>query len=141
MTTIDALVTWFETLTPGSVQRIGEFYSPDAYFKDPFNEVIGIESVRQVYAHMFEQVAEPRFRVTERVLAANGAMLTWDFTFRFKPGAALMTVRGASHLRFDAVGKIASHRDYWDTAEELYAKIPLLGALMRALRRRLSAQR
>ena len=141
MTTIDALVTWFETLSPGSVHRIGEFYSPDAYFKDPFNEVIGIESVRQVYAHMFEQVAEPRFRVTERVLAANGAMLTWDFTFRFKPGAALMTVRGASHLRFDAVGKIASHRDYWDTAEELYAKIPLLGALMRALRRRLSAQR
>lgn len=141
MTTIDALVAWFEALSPESVQRIGEFYSTDAYFKDPFNEVIGIESVRQVYAHMFEQVAEPRFRVTERVLAANGAMLTWDFTFRFKPGAALMTVRGASHLRFDAVGKIASHRDYWDTAEELYAKIPLLGALMRALRRRLSAQR
>ncbi len=139
MTGIDDLVAWFETLSAQSVRRIGDYYSADAYFKDPFNEVRGIESVQQVYAHMFEQVAEPRFKVTERILAGNGALLTWDFTFRLRPGAALMTVRGASHLRFDAGGKVAYHRDYWDPAEELYAKVPLLGSLMRALRRRLTA--
>jgi hypothetical protein len=47
-------------------------------------------------------------------------------------------VRGASHLRFDSHGKIIWHRDYWDTAEELYAKIPILGAVMRFLKRRLA---
>ena len=26
------------------------------------------------------------------------------------------------------------HRDYWDAAEELYEKLPLLGALMRWLK-------
>ena len=49
-------------------------------------------------------------------------------------------VRGATHLKWNGRGKIAWHRDYWDTAEELYAKVPLLGALMRLLRRRLAAR-
>ena len=31
------------------------------------------------------------------------------------------------------------HRDYWDAAEELYEKLPVLGALMRLLRRKLAA--
>jgi len=44
-------------------------------------------------------------------------------------------VRGASHLRFDAAGKVVLHRDYWDAAEELYAKLPVLGGLMRYLKR------
>jgi steroid delta-isomerase len=44
-------------------------------------------------------------------------------------------VRGASHLRFDAAGKVVLHRDYWDAAEELYAKLPLIGCVMRGLQR------
>lgn len=40
-----------------------------------------------------------------------------------------------SHLRFDAAGKVCYHRDYWDTGEELYEKLPLLGLGARLLRR------
>jgi len=28
------------------------------------------------------------------------------------------------------------HRDYWDAAEELYEKLPVIGALMRWLKKR-----
>jgi hypothetical protein len=38
-------------------------------------------------------------------------------------------------VRFDAAGQVALHRDYWDAAEELYEKIPVLGIMMRALKR------
>ncbi len=139
MSPIERLVEFFESMTPQGLGEIGAHYSTGAYFKDPFNEVRGIEGVRRVYAHMFEQVCEPRFKVTERVVAENGAFLTWDFTFRFRPGGAPLTVQGATHLRFDAEGKIAYHCDYWDAAGELYAKVPVLGALARLARRRLSA--
>jgi hypothetical protein len=50
-----------------------------------------------------------------------------------------MTVRGATHLRFDAQGRVILHRDYWDAAEELYAKLPLIGWLMRGLQRQARA--
>jgi hypothetical protein len=46
------------------------------------------------------------------------------------------TIRGATHLRFAADGRIRYHRDYWDAAEELYAKLPVIGAMTRLLQRR-----
>ncbi len=139
MRDLGPLVDFFESMTPESVDGIDALYASDAYFKDPFNEVRGVEKIRRVFAHMFEQVSDPRFHVTDQIIAGNGAFLAWDFTFRFRPGGDLVTVHGSSHLRFDAEGKVAYHCDYWDAAGELYAKVPVLGALMRLLRRKLSA--
>ena len=138
MSELTRIVEYFESLTPESVARLGELYAENAYFKDAFNELDGLDGIRRVFTHMFRQVEAPRFRVTDRVADAAGAMLAWEFTFRSRGRETL--VRGATHLRFDARGKIVYHRDYWDAAEELYAKLPLLGALMRWLRRRLAAR-
>jgi hypothetical protein len=43
---------------------------------------------------------------------------------------------GASHFVFTSTGLVTLHRDYWDAAEELYEKLPLLGSAMRWLKRR-----
>jgi len=132
------VVRFFETLSLADVPRLGEIYATDAFFKDPFNEVRGVPQIARIFGHMFEQVEAPRFVVHESVAQGDAAFLTWDFVFAFHrplpPGTR--TVRGCSHLRFGADGRVAFHRDYWDAAEELYEKIPVLGALMRALRRR-----
>ena len=128
---------FFESISPAAVRRIDEIYAADAYFKDPFNEVRGIEPIRRIFSHMFEQVDAPRFVVREAVADGDSAFLTWDFLFRARRlGDAEQVIHGASHLRFDADGRVSYHRDYWDAAEELYEKIPVLGGLMRAVKRR-----
>ena len=138
---IDGLVRYFETLSEASVDRLGDYYAADAWFKDPFNEVRGVAAIARIFRHMFVQVDAARFVVTDRVVAANGAMLAWEFHFHARgPGLrGAQCIRGVSHLRFDAEGKVDYHRDYWDAAEELYSRLPLLGALLRALRRRIAA--
>jgi len=138
---LDALIQFYNDFSPASVARFPEFYSDDAWFKDPFNEVRGIAAIQHIFTHMFGQVAEPRFVVTEKVVDANGAMLAWEFCFRVKRWGKGETqlMRGVSHLKFDAAGKVCYHRDYWDTAEELYMKLPAIGTLMRGLRRMLAA--
>jgi ketosteroid isomerase-like protein len=138
---LDALIKFYHDLSPESVTRFAEFYSADAYFKDPFNEVRGVPAIQRIFTHMFRQVAEPHFIVTEQVADAHGAVLVWEFTYRVQlwgRGQAQI-MRGVSHLKFDADGKVNFHRDYWDTAEELYMKVPLIGSLMRSLRRVLAA--
>ena len=139
--TIEALIDFFHGLSPQSVARFPEFYSADAYFKDPFNEVRGVAAVQQIFTHMFEQVGEPCFVVGEKVVDDGGAMLIWTFTFRVTRWGKgeMQVIRGVSHLKFDASGKVNYHRDYWDAAEELYMKLPVLGMLMRGLRRALAA--
>ena len=135
---LDDLVDFFETLTPQSLNRFPEFYAADAWFKDPFNEVRGVDAIGHIFEHMFRQVEHPRFVVTDRLAEADRAMLVWEF--RFSRQGTSQTIRGASHLRFDAEGSVVSHRDYWDAAEELYMKLPLIGWLMRRLRSALSAR-
>lgn len=64
--------------------------------------------------------------------------LIWDFTFRIKSldPQRVRTIHGTTHLRLDDDGRVSLHRDYWDAAAELYAQLPLIGALMRFLARR-----
>lgn len=138
---VDDLVRYFETLTLQGVARIPEFYAADARFKDPFNEVQGVAAIERIFAHMFTQVEAPQFVFGERVVDAQGAVLMWEFRFGLRAWGRQQAhvIRGASHLKFAADGKVLLHRDYWDTGEELYMKLPVLGWLMRALRRRLAA--
>lgn len=140
MVTLDDVVAFYESFGPADVERLGELYAADAYFKDPFNEVYGVEAIQRIFRHMFNQLEAPRFHIRERIVAADGsAVLIWEFCFRSRLLGGDQVLRGASHLRFAADGKVSFHRDYWDASEELYAKIPVLGALVRLLRRHLAA--
>ena len=132
------VVDFFEHIDEAAVARVDQIYTDQAWFKDPFNEVRGIAPIRRIFGHMFIQVLQPRFAVIEAVQQGSQAFLTWDFTFRMKrfETQTTQTIRGASHLRFAQDGRVDMHRDYWDAAEELYEKLPLVGSLMRWLKRK-----
>ena len=132
------LVVFFESLQPHLVAELGRHYASDVWFKDPFNEVQGLVQVQSIFEHMFVQLDQPRFVVRERILQGSQAFLTWDFVFRFRryDTTTWQTVRGASHLHFNHQGLVSMHRDYWDVAEELYEKLPVVGGVMRWLKAR-----
>jgi steroid Delta-isomerase len=135
---VQSIVDFFETLQPVSVARMDQLYSSDAYFKDPFNEVRGLAEVQRIFSHMYVALNEPHFVVTNTVTQGDQCFIVWDFKFRFKrfDTVTMQTVRGCSHLQLASDGRIAFHRDYWDAAEELYEKLPMVGALMRWLKKR-----
>jgi ketosteroid isomerase-like protein len=135
------VVQFFEQLSPADLPRMGEFYTDNARFKDPFNEVEGVPVIMRVFEHMYRVLETPRFVVLDVVAEGDQCFLTWDFLFRFKRFSPRVdqVVRGATHLRFAADGRIAVHRDFWDAAEELYEKLPVAGTLMRWLKRRASS--
>jgi steroid Delta-isomerase len=127
----------FETLTEADVARMGELYAPDARFKDPFNEVQGVAAIEAVFHHMFASLDAPRFVIRDVIVQGDQCFLTWDFVFRMRRfSSAEQLIRGGSHLHLGADGRITLHRDYWDAAEELYEKLPVLGGLMRWLKKR-----
>jgi steroid Delta-isomerase len=132
------IAAYFESLTPQSVAQIGDFYTPQARFKDPFNEVQGIPAITQIFQHMFVALHEPRFVVTQQIVDGPQAFLSWEFHFRFRrfDTVTQQVVRGGSHLTLAPDGRISEHRDYWDAAEELYEKLPVISGLMRWLKAR-----
>jgi steroid Delta-isomerase len=132
------LINYFQTLTPASVVRMDEVYMPDAHFRDPFNEVRDIESLKRIFNEMFVRLHDPHFVIIETIAEENGAVLIWDFTFRMKSLQPAMPrrIHGLSHVRFAADGRVNYHRDYWDAAGELYERLPIVGSLMRWLKSR-----
>jgi len=135
---VDRIVEVFQTLTPASVDTLDAVYAPQARFKDPFNDVRGLPEIQRIFRHMFVSLENPRFVITERIVQGGQCFLTWEFRFcfrRFKQGQE-QCILGGSHLVLDEAGRITLHRDYWDAAEELYEKLPLLGGLMRWLKAR-----
>mgnify|MGYP006191376295 FL=1 len=132
------VVEFFEGLTPETVVDLRTIYSTNARFKDPFNDVTGLDPIERIFQHMFVALERPRFVVTERVLQGSQCFLTWEFRFKFRrfDTDSEQVILGASHLVFDDIGLVCMHRDYWDAAEELYEKLPLVGGLMRWLKKR-----
>jgi len=140
MHTIADIQRFFEHLAPGDLASLSDWYTEHAYFKDPFNEVLGVEAIRRVYQHMFDTLQQPRFVVTQRIGSDAEWVLVWEFHFALAAlGRGAQVIRGVSQLRFAVDGRIESHRDYWDAAEEFYAKVPVLGGFMRWLQRKARA--
>ena len=137
-TAVDRIVEVFQTLTPTGVETLATLYAPDARFKDPFNDVQGLAEIQRIFRHMYANLENPRFLISERIVQDTQCFLTWEFHFafrRFKQGQA-QCILGGSHLVLNPEGRITLHRDYWDEAEELYEKLPLIGSLMRWMKAR-----
>jgi hypothetical protein len=132
------LARFFEALTPQSVPQLHALYDAQAHFKDPFNEVQGLPEIERIFRHMYVTLDGPHFVITSQLVDGAQAFLTWEFRFRFKrfDTHTLQTVRGGSHILFNEQGLVTLHRDYWDAAEELYEKLPVLGGVMRWLKKK-----
>jgi drug/metabolite transporter (DMT)-like permease len=105
---VQRVIDGFEQLAPDALDRLGEFYAPDARFKDPFNEVQGLAPIRAIFAHMYVALREPKtwgrvaatWRVSGQVglLAALGSAC-WFTGFATAP-VALVRVVGQVEVLF-----------------------------------------
>lgn len=136
--TIGRYLALFARLTPETLDELDALCTPEVRFADPFNDVTGIAAFKRVLGEMFDTLDAPRFRIDDRAEGAHASYVRWTFTARLARGREL-TIAGMSELHLDGHGRIAAHIDHWDAAGQLYETLPLVGPLMRWLRRRIAA--
>jgi hypothetical protein len=132
-----AYVVFFESLTPELLSDLEDVVTKDVRFTDPFNDVVGIEAMRGVFKAMFRDVEGPRFRVTRTAFDGDCCLVKWIFTGRSRLGE--MLIEGTSELEFDEWGRVRRHVDFWDAAGSVYERIPVIGQMLRFIRRRIGA--
>ena len=129
----------FAALDKDNLARLGELYSDDAVFRDPLHEVRGLANLRLYFAELYANVSELRFDFHgfDQVRPGEG-YLRWTMSYRHPRLAAgqLIRVEGCSHLLW--TDKVHHHRDFFDAGSLLYEHLPLLGQLIRWLKRRLA---
>jgi len=132
---------FFSSLAPDRVQTLlAETYAPDVYFNDTLKSVRGIDALRHYLVESAEAVQDCRVQIHDTTRTEHGEYLVrWSMMIRFKRfsrGQDTWTI-GMSHLRFDAVGRVAYHQDYWNAADGLFQHIPVLGWMIKSIKRRL----
>ncbi len=131
---------FFESMTKHStVASFKAIYDDAVVFQDPFNKVEGIDAVYNIFSHMYENLDKPRFHITEYIQNDNIAYVKWDFIFHFKGEETERYFEGVSRLEINADDKITSHTDYWDAAEHIYEKLPLIGSALRFIKRKIQS--
>ncbi len=134
---LDQYIAFYEQMKKEDLAKIDKFFSSQAHFKDPFNDVYGIEKIRRIFHHMFETLKSPKFIIEEAVLNSDVAYIKWSFTGELK--AKPLKLIGVSRVVFNEQGLVSEHIDYWDASEQFYMKLPIVGSLLRFIRKQVSS--
>lgn len=139
-TKAERYAAFFERLTPDTPsEAFAEIFEPDAYFEDPFHRAKGVPAIRAVFEKMYRTLHAPAFSVDEIIEKDSVAYLRWEFSYRRAHDAPVDYFEGVSRVQFSENGRATSHIDYWDAARHVFARMPILGRLLRFLTRRIGS--
>ncbi len=120
---------------------VEEFYDKDAVFQDPIHQLKGTKAIRSYYEGLYKNVEAIRFEFKNTSEA--GDLVTLEWTMHLKTPVINsnneFTVDGVSILTFkEQSGKVTFHRDYFDMGAFVYEKIPILGSMVRFIKKKMA---
>ena len=125
----------FRILSPGRAIDVRKVYTDDVRFEDPVHRLQGVEAVDAYFRRLNKNLISGSFEFGDELVQDGIAAVFWTMRVRVKRIKEEIVVPGASHLRFGE--KISFHRDYYDLGEMVYERIPLVGGMLRAVKRRM----
>lgn len=136
---VEAFINLYNNYGTTAIQRFGEIYEDALVFEDPVHKISGLSAYQQYCQKIGKQCREINFECHSVICQQNQACINWTMRYRHpslswgKP----ITVQGCTLLHFDE--KISYHRDYLDLGEMIYEHVPVLGRMIRKLKRRLAS--
>lgn len=129
----------FYKVFSGDVIRktIKDVYAENAYFRDGFREVQGVENLEKYFLSSTETFHECTFDIQDVASHEGNYYYRWVMNLILKRNKdEKLQAVGMSHVRYDKNGKIIFHQDYWDTGV-IFEKIPVLGPIITWIRNRI----
>ncbi|WP_110603365.1 MULTISPECIES: nuclear transport factor 2 family protein [Salinicola] len=139
--TIESLThfcTLFQPLTSSGLPALEECYSDDVDFADPLHRHVGRDNLMAYYADLMEGVRHCHFEFHDRQLLGATSFLTWTMELAHPRlrGGRNISVAGCSHLQWQGQ-RVCRHRDYFDVGAMLYEHLPVVGWMVKGVKKRL----
>jgi ketosteroid isomerase-like protein len=119
------------------VDNIAKAYAEKLYFNDTVVTLHSRKELQKYLQHTQESLDSMSFEALEVYEKNNDVLVRWSMRTQFTIMGQQRDVKslGISHLRFDNDGKIVLHQDYWDSTQGFYQHIPLIGGLLRWIKK------
>ena len=139
----ERVIKFFNSANFSNMKSLCEkFYHPNLIFEDPLGTLEGRNEMIKYYLNLYQNVVDIRFDFKDSTSNGNIYMLSWVMylkTKKLKSGEEIK-LEGVSHLKFDPkTGLVIYHRDYFDMGAFIYEHIPVVGSLIRYIKRKLSS--
>ena len=119
-------------------EAIAEVYSPGIVFVDPIHRIEGIDALQKYLNVMYGNVHSCQFEYHDQIVEEHKASIKWNMRFRHRKLARgqEIEVRGATFIEYG--DRVLLHEDFFDVGSMMYEHVPVLGAGIRYLKRRIS---
>ncbi|MEM6901788.1 MAG: nuclear transport factor 2 family protein [Pseudomonadota bacterium] len=144
---LDRYLDFWVAIAPEKIDQVRDVVTSDFHFRDPFNEANSADDLIKIFKHMFAECEQPRFKVLQRGLNAGGpdadgnqaAYALWRFDAISKRAGKAFGFEGMSALTLNSDAKMAAHIDHWDSVNEFFRGLPVLGWGVRKVIKMLAA--
>ena len=126
---IEKYVKLFKSLNLENLNKFDELLDENIYFEDPFNKVYGIENFKRIFFNTLNKLDNVEFKVLNIISKNNIFIIKWEMIFfAFDKYNSIF---GLSEVTMSTNKKIISHVDYWDSYNNFYIKLPVIGMLFK----------
>jgi len=133
---IQNFVGYFENLKDSKHSiSLSSFYDDSIEFKDPIHQIQSISSVTSYFDKLNKNLKSGGFTFTSISINEKKCYLEWNMEIELNRPNKIVSASGISVLSFEH--KITHHRDYFDAGEVFYENVPLLGSVIKRLKKSL----
>ena len=137
---IKNMIKTFNELGVDNLAVLDTFYDSKAEFQDPAVKVKGLAQLKKYYAAVYKNVKSIQFDFTEITKNDQCYYATWTMHLSATGlnSGKKYSVEGISVIQFNEKNLVTYHRDYLDLGDMVYEKLPVLGSLVKVIKKKLA---
>lgn len=134
---LEGFVSVYKQLSTDNLHLLANVYDEDVVFIDPMHQIEGFDALSRYFESLYSNLSSCAFNITHFFVAEQQAAVYWQMTFSHRKlnKGKPVTVEGHSHIK-GANGRVIYHRDYLDVGAMFYEHVPIVGSLVRLLKKR-----
>jgi SnoaL-like domain len=116
-------------------------YSADAYLDDTLAIHHGAAEIEAYFLKTSAAMTQYKVTIQDTARSGDDFYIRWTMIFAAPAlsGGQPVHSEGISQIRFNREGKVAFHRDFWDSGQNFYAHLPVVGGAVGFVRKRLQS--
>lgn len=137
---INKIVNAFNKFNPEKIEVLDQFYDPETVFQDPAVKLQGLNQLKKYYAAVYRNVKSIHFEFHDVQKTPTSYFAIWTMTLSASGlnSGKKFSVEGISILEFNKKELVTFHRDYVDLGAMVYEKLPILGKLIKVVKKQLA---
>lgn len=136
---IERLKAFYKDFSVDDLDDLGSIYTQDVQFIDPVHEINGLLGLKRYFRNQASNLASCQFHYLSEMVGESQAFIRWEMEFSHPKinGGKTMRLPGMSEVHFSH--RVFYQQDSYDLGAMVYEQLPVLGWIVRKVKKRLAA--